>query len=178
MKNITDCNPSRAFKTSLLKPCQLFAAIATIAALEMMWGPEVQAQAAVVGKGITLFQKYTYEAVETQFTLGPSKKTYIVNHPYLSYNYSAFAVGFGKNEVVVQYGKPADATLVTNNGLLAFRGQETEPYRRARIVSAYNYYDLNDLSVNRALAASPMGSLMIAAHGNSSDKTKVQWIVE
>lgn len=174
MKNITDCISSRAFKTSLLNPCKLFSAIATIAALGMMWGPEVQAQAAVVGKSVTLFQKYTYYLEETPF----SYISITVQHQYLSYNFSPFAAYYGENKVVLRSGYPSDAVLLTNNGLLAYGSSYAEPYNRANIVSAYGYYNLNDLYINRTLTAYPMGSLKIAAHGNSSDKTKVQWIVE
>jgi hypothetical protein len=40
------------------------------------------------------------------------------------------------------------------------------------------YIDLNDLTVNRAMAAAPIGTLKVTPSNNASEQTKVQWSVE
>jgi hypothetical protein len=40
------------------------------------------------------------------------------------------------------------------------------------------YVDLNDLAVNRAMTAAPIGTLRVTPSNNASEQTKVQWSVE
>jgi hypothetical protein len=61
------------------------------------------------------------------------------------------------------------AGIKTNNGLLA--------KNVASSITTY-YCDLNDLAVNRAMAAAPIGSLKVTPSSNASEQTKVQWSVE
>jgi hypothetical protein len=86
---------------------------------------------------------------------------------------------------------PLSRLLVTNNGLVVrcaeFQTAPTERYATSKIydtitpTSSQNtilYIDLNELSVNRAMAAAPMGSLQVTPSNNPSEQTKVQWNVQ
>jgi hypothetical protein len=71
-------------------------------------------------------------------------------------------------------GSPGVAQYVlsggaTNNGLIA-KGYWGEG-------SVY-YIDLNELAVNRAMSAAPIGTLKVTPSNNASEQTKVQWSVE
>jgi hypothetical protein len=46
------------------------------------------------------------------------------------------------------------------------------------IHGGFLYVDFNELSVNRAMSAAPIGTLKVTPSNNASEQTKVQWSVE
>jgi hypothetical protein len=77
-----------------------------------------------------------------------------------------------------------NAMTLTNNGLRIKNSYYNNTSNGYIAGSAYHggntflFIDLNELSVNRAMAAAPIGTLKVTPSNKASEQTKVQWSVE
>jgi hypothetical protein len=89
---------------------------------------------------------------------------------------------YRNNEVYAYYGTPTSASIgpekfydvmiLTSNGLFCYAG------RKGVFLNRVSFIDFNELTVNRAMAAAPIGSLRVTPSNNPSEQTKVQWNVQ
>jgi hypothetical protein len=83
----------------------------------------------------------------------------------------------------IAYTDKVQDLIFTTNGLLI--KENTDYYLapagyvdKKKIPGAFLYIDFNELSVNRAMSAAPIGTLKVTPSNNASEQTKVQWNVE
>jgi hypothetical protein len=132
---------------------------------------------AVVGRIVYLnAQKNTFEY------LSQSRYSEILNFNKNRYTWDEELVMYlvNKNGVVYAYSSrlrteyPFNSLYMTNNGISA-RSWDDHNYL---YIFKDAYIDLNDLAVNRAFTAAPIGTLRVTPSNNASEQTKVQWSVE
>jgi hypothetical protein len=183
MKNITGCIPSRTFMTPILRLGVWFVAISVIAVLVVSGASEAKAQTpAIVGRKI-----YGLNQFSPQYQM--SLESYI--QTVSSNNESSLVPSVGGNRnldrktIEQTYNKVySDNNLYTNNGILShhayfmFISPATQNSDGVRGYYGLTYVNLNDLTVNKVMTASPLGSLKVTPVDNEANSAKVQWKVE
>jgi hypothetical protein len=138
---------------------------------------------AVIGRVITSSGSISYEdyqnilarknpgwELETRF----KKSDYFGKDLYLSYKNNELHARLGSSEtkfsniITTTNGLYVRGALYRDNGYIG-SGHGTQ---------GLLYVDFNELSVNRAMAAAPIGTLKVTPSNNASEQTKVQWSVE
>jgi hypothetical protein len=77
-----------------------------------------------------------------------------------------------------------NAMTLTNNGLRvknSYYNNTSNGYTAGSVYHSGNsflFIDLNELAVNRAMAAAPIGTLRVTPSNNASEQTMVRWSVE
>jgi hypothetical protein len=112
----------------------------------------------------------------------------VTNKPNVNVFYKVRDLTLTNNGLMTKYGNSVYLTRnIPRYGVVTgyYRGPgETYTVRAPKSATTeelpgpYLFIDFNELAVNRAMSASPIGTLKVTPSNNASEQTKVQWSVE
>jgi hypothetical protein len=115
---------------------------------------------------------YQNNELKARYYIGAGYRYYTVQNMTLTNNGLMIRHGVYSPQGEAKYYTPTKTVTVK------YSTPHSPSYEQRVVDDGFLFIDFNELAVNRAMSAAPIGTLKVTPSNNASEQTKVQWSVE